>query len=204
MSSNPSLRDLYNSPSSAWAFVPPPPPVHNASAPASSPAPAVPTMASYQWTTRPAHNSIFDLSPSLDLNEPASLNGPLLLRSLVASALLQYTSTALVMPLEVGKLLLQIQWIPKDAPALPSAHADEDEEEEEAVGGNLACVIFTIFKFSLSLVTLPTRTSPTLRTPLLRTSSTQRQSQLTIRVMSLGRLSWKMEHALNSSFQWAV
>ncbi|OJA21243.1 hypothetical protein AZE42_02526 [Rhizopogon vesiculosus] len=129
MTSNPSLRDLYNPPSSAWAFVPPPPPpLHNASAPA----PAAPTMSSYQWTTRPAHNSIFDLSPSLDLSEPASLNGPLLLRSLVASALLQYTSTALVMPLEVGKLLLQIQWIPRDAPA-PSVQVDEEDDEEEAL-----------------------------------------------------------------------
>ncbi|KAG1810147.1 mitochondrial carrier domain-containing protein [Suillus plorans] len=128
MSSNPSLRDLYNPPSSAWAFIPPPP-MQNASVPAPAPAPAVP---SYQWTTRPAHNSIFDLSPSLDLSEPSSLDVSLLLRSLVASALLQYTSTALVMPLEVGKLLLQIQWIPKDAPA-PSSQIYEEEEEEETL-----------------------------------------------------------------------
>ncbi|KAG2080677.1 mitochondrial carrier domain-containing protein, partial [Suillus cothurnatus] len=117
MSSNPSLRDLYNSPSSAWAFVPPPPPVQNASAPAS----ATSSMASYQWTTRPAHNSIFDLSPSLDLSEPSTLNLSLLLRSL-----------QLVMPLEVGKLLLQIQWIPKDAPA-PSSEVHEEDEEEETL-----------------------------------------------------------------------
>ncbi|KAG1749725.1 mitochondrial carrier domain-containing protein [Suillus paluster] len=128
MSSNSSLRDLYNPASSAWAFVPPPPPMQNASAPA----PAAPAMTTYQWTNRPAHNSIFDLSPSLDLSEPSSLNVPLLLRSLVASALLQYTSTALVMPLEVGKLLLQIQWIPKDGPA-PSGQAHEEEEAEEAL-----------------------------------------------------------------------
>ncbi|KAG1908392.1 mitochondrial carrier domain-containing protein [Suillus fuscotomentosus] len=127
MSSNPSLRDLYNPPSSAWAFIPPPSPMQNASVPA--PAPAA---TSYQWTTRPAHNSIFDLSPSLDLSEPSSLDVSLLLRSLFASALLQYTSTALVMPLEVGKLLLQIQWIPKDAPA-PSSHIYEEEEEEETL-----------------------------------------------------------------------
>lgn len=128
MSSTPSLRDLYNSPSSTWAFIPPPPPMQNASTPAA--APTASAMTSYQWTTRPAHNSIFDLSPSLDLSEPSSLDVPLLLRSLVASALLQYTSTALVMPLEVGKLLLQIQWIPRDAPA-PSSQVHEEDEEEE-------------------------------------------------------------------------
>jgi len=106
-------------------------------------------MTSYQWTTRPAHNSIFDLSPSLDLSEPASFNGPLLVRSLVASALLQYTSTALVMPLEVGKLLLQIQWIPKDAPA-PSARTDEEEEQEEVVRGHYIHAIYTIIRFPLA------------------------------------------------------
>jgi fusion and transport protein UGO1 len=106
-------------------------------------------MASYQWTTRPAHNSIFDLSPSLDLSEPSTLNLSLLLRSLVASALLQYTSTALVMPLEVGKLLLQIQWIPKDAPA-PSSEVHEEDEEEETVGGHLKCAIYTIVSFILA------------------------------------------------------
>jgi len=108
-------------------------------------------MTSYQWTTRPAHNSIFDLSPSLDLSEPSHLDVPLLLRSLVASALLQYTSTALVMPLEVGKLLLQIQWIPKDAPALSGqANEEDEEEEEEAVGGHLTCVIYTIVSLLLA------------------------------------------------------
>lgn len=99
---------------------------------ASTPAPAGSATTSYEWTTRPAHNSIFDLSPSLDFSEPSSLDVPLLLRSLVASALLQYTSTALVMPLEVGKLLLQIQWIPKDTPA-PSSEVHEQEEEEETL-----------------------------------------------------------------------
>lgn len=115
---------------------------------ASVPAPA-PAATSYQWTTRPAHNSIFDLSPSLDLSEPSSLDVSLLLRSLFASALLQYTSTALVMPLEVGKLLLQIQWIPKDAPA-PSSQIYEEEEEEETVGGHLTCVIYIIVSFILA------------------------------------------------------
>lgn len=104
--------------------------MQNTSAPAVAPSGSA--MTSYQWSTRPAHNSIFDLSPSLDLSEPSSLNVSLLLRSLVASALLQYTSTALVMPLEVGKLLLQIQWIPKDAPA-PSSQVHEEEEEEETL-----------------------------------------------------------------------
>lgn len=121
--------------------------MQNASTPAA--APTASAMTSYQWTTRPAHNSIFDLSPSLDLSEPSSLDVPLLLRSLVASALLQYTSTALVMPLEVGKLLLQIQWIPRDALA-PSSQVHEEEVVEEPVGGHLTCVFNTIVRFILA------------------------------------------------------
>ncbi|KAH7915158.1 mitochondrial carrier domain-containing protein [Hygrophoropsis aurantiaca] len=123
MSSNPSLRDQYIPPSSAWAFGPP---QHNVTAPSTSTAPSN----GYQWSTRPAPNSIFDLSPSLDLNEPSSINVSLLLRSLIASGLFQYASTAIAMPLEVGKLLLQIQWVPKQAPTTEVELVEEVEEEE--------------------------------------------------------------------------
>lgn len=125
MASNPSLRDLYSPPSTQWTFVPPP----SSSVPTQSATNA--SFASHQWTTRPAPNSIFDLSPSLSVGEPLSLDVSLLFRSLVASALLQYSSTAMAMPLEVGKLLLQIQWVPKDA--LTQEPADEAEEEAETV-----------------------------------------------------------------------
>jgi fusion and transport protein UGO1 len=64
---------------------------------------------------RPSPNSIFDLSPSLDLSEPSSINATQLFKAVVASAILQYTSTAVVMPWEVGKMLLQVQWVPRDA-----------------------------------------------------------------------------------------
>jgi fusion and transport protein UGO1 len=57
----------------------------------------------------------------------------LLLRSLLATAFLQYTSTAIAMPWEVGKLLLQVQWVPRDASGIPEPPAttvplDEDED----------------------------------------------------------------------------
>ncbi|KAF9243824.1 mitochondrial carrier domain-containing protein [Melanogaster broomeanus] len=123
MASNQSLRDQYSPPSTQWLFVPPP--SSNLNAPGSSISNISST--SSKWTTRPAPNSIFDLSPSLNVGEPSSVDVPLLFRSLVASALLQYSSTAMVMPLEVGKLLLQIQWVPKDAPT----QEPEEEVEEE-------------------------------------------------------------------------
>lgn len=108
MSSNPSLRDLYNPPSSPWSFANP----------------------SYQWNAGPASSSVFDLAPVI---EPPSANMSLLFRSLVASALLQYSSTGIAMPLEVGKLLLQIQWVPRDT-VVTRPESEEQIEEEEYVG----------------------------------------------------------------------
>ena len=56
----------------------------------------------------------------------------LLLKGLIAGAVLQYTSTALAMPFEVGKLLLQVQWVPKDLSLLEGPTVKEEEYEEEA------------------------------------------------------------------------
>jgi fusion and transport protein UGO1 len=126
MSAPASLRDLYINPSSTWAFTPP-----TSSQPVKVPEPEPPS-SSYQWSTRPSHNSIFDLSPSLDLNEPSTINASDLLKTLVASAVLQYTSTAIAMPWEVGKLLLQVQWVPRH-PGEPE-EPEYVEEPDDAVG----------------------------------------------------------------------
>ena len=56
----------------------------------------------------------------------------LLLKGLIAGAVLQYTSTALAMPFEVGKLLLQVQWVPRDLSLLGGPTVREEEYEEEA------------------------------------------------------------------------
>ena len=127
MSSPPSLRDLYIDPAQTWAFTTPTP-LSNATIPAPTP-PAAPVAQSYQWSTRPSHNSIFDLSPSLDLSEPTGINAAQLFKAFVASAVLQYTSNAIAMPWEVGKLLLQVQWVPRDAGEPEPLHAEDDHEE---------------------------------------------------------------------------
>ena len=115
----PSVRDLYIDPSSAWSFLPPPSPTN--------PPDIIPP--SYQWSNRPPHNFIFDLSPSLNLDGPSTVNLPLLLKSLIASAFLQYSSTAIAMPWEVAKLLLQVQWVPRDAgePEEPEIVREDDD-----------------------------------------------------------------------------
>ena len=68
---------------------------------------------SHTFTSRPAQNSIFKLS--LTLAELGRLDLGLLLKTLIASAVLGYTTTAIAMPWEVSKCLLQVQWVPRDA-----------------------------------------------------------------------------------------
>ncbi|KAI0318988.1 mitochondrial carrier domain-containing protein [Amylostereum chailletii] len=122
MNSPSSLRDLYNTSPTTWSFAPP---SENATkSPMSSP-PAGP---SYVFSSpRPPQNSIFELSPGLA--EPGGVDLKLLAKTLVASAFLQYTSTAIVMPWEVGKLLLQVQWVPRDAGEEQEEVVEEVEEE---------------------------------------------------------------------------
>jgi len=130
MSSPPSLRDLYIDPAQTWAFsTPTPPPNATITSPTPPTAASVPVAQSYQWSTRPSHNSIFDLSPSLDLSEPTGINAAQLFKAFVASAVLQYTSNAIAMPWEVGKLLLQVQWVPRDAGEPEPLYAEDDHEE---------------------------------------------------------------------------
>jgi fusion and transport protein UGO1 len=45
---------------------------------------------------------------------------------------MQYTSTAIAMPWEVGRLLLQVQWVPRDA-GEPEPGTEIAEEDDEAV-----------------------------------------------------------------------
>lgn len=60
----------------------------------------------------------------------------LLLKTLVASAFLQYTTTAIAIPWEVGKLLLQVQWVPRDAGEMD----DEEPVVEEVVEEMVSCI----------------------------------------------------------------
>lgn len=64
-----------------------------------------------------------------DYDEEAPLPGTLL-RSFMGSTLLGFSSAALVQPFEVGKTLLQVQWIPKslaDAEVLSEPDLDQDD-----------------------------------------------------------------------------
>ena len=127
MSDNPSsLRDLYTNPPPDWTFVPPSVGGNSFSSPGASH--TTNHTPSYTFYDRPPQNSIFELSPGLA--EPGGMDVRLLLRAAIASALLQYTSTAIAMPWEVAKCLLQVQWVPRDA---GETIGEEAVQEEEAV-----------------------------------------------------------------------
>jgi fusion and transport protein UGO1 len=49
----------------------------------------------------------------------------------VFSALAQFSSTAIAMPFEVGKTLLQVQWVPRDASASAVDPGDGTELDED-------------------------------------------------------------------------
>ena len=118
-----SLRDLYSSPPTSWTFIPPP---TNGSSSSSNSSP--PSEPSYQWNARPRHNSIYELSPDLSL-EPTAPNAVALLRAAAASAVLQYFSSAVENPWEVGKTLLQVQHVPREATAIEYTEYVEAEDE---------------------------------------------------------------------------
>lgn len=123
MSSPASLRDLYASPPNTWQFAAAHPNGNETAAPASS--------SSYQWSASSGSNAtpstLLGLSPEDDEN----LDAKAIAAGLVTSALLQYATAAVAIPWEVGKTLLQVQWIPRDLEALPSRDLPKETEEEE-------------------------------------------------------------------------
>lgn len=130
MGSQASLRDLYTDPSTAWTFVPSPDNPAGLSNASSSAAPAG-SGHTYEWKTpTDPSRSIFDLYPSQDMHG-SGMDMSQVLTSYAATAFLQYTSTAIAMPWEVGRLLLQVQWVPRDAgnPELMDDAADDDDDE---------------------------------------------------------------------------
>ena len=127
MSSQSSLRDLYTDPNTAWTFVPSPDNPAGVSN-ATSSAASVGAGQAYEWKSSiDSSRSIFDLYPSQDVQ---GVDMSQLLTSYAATAFLQYTSTAIAMPWEVGRLLLQVQWVPRDAgdaELMDDAASDDDE-----------------------------------------------------------------------------
>ncbi|EKM60798.1 uncharacterized protein PHACADRAFT_133578 [Phanerochaete carnosa HHB-10118-sp] len=121
MSSPASLRDLYATPPNPWSFNDAP--ANGTDATVSAPS------TSYQWTAPPSSNSQALLG--LTAPDDEGMDAKAVAVGLVTSALLQYATTAVAIPWEVGKTLLQVQWIPRDLEALPSRDLPRETDEEE-------------------------------------------------------------------------
>ena len=121
-----SLRELYSEPSTAWSFIP----ISDKNGSSSSIKVPLPDSGpSYQWSSRPRPNSIYELAPDLQF-EPSAPNAAVLLRAAAASVILQYLSAAVENPWEVGKTLLQVQFVPRNASAVEDLDPPEEEEGE--------------------------------------------------------------------------
>lgn len=128
MNSNPSsLRQLYAAPANAWTFVPP---TDNATS--SYPSPSSSSSNSYQWSTRTSQNPFLDLSASLSADDSGyQMDVNAVLKVLLTSLFYQYATSVVATPWEVGKTLLQVQWVPRDADVSMQTSAVDLEEEEE-------------------------------------------------------------------------
>ncbi|KAI0080032.1 mitochondrial carrier [Panus rudis PR-1116 ss-1] len=135
-----SLRDLYTAPSNSWNFASTAP--GNSTSSSSNlniPDPAS-ASGSYQWSTRTAQSPLLNLSSINDDDSPLDVKE--LVQGLLASALLQYAATAIAIPWDVAKTLLQVQWVPREAGELPLGAVlitdQEDDEEGELSDSSVA------------------------------------------------------------------
>lgn len=74
---------------------------------------------------------VFDLSPSLSYDDGGvKLDIKGVVNSLIGTFLMQYGGTAIAMPWEVAKILLQVQWNPRDGGSVKRQEEETVVEEE--------------------------------------------------------------------------
>lgn len=57
----------------------------------------------------------------------------MVLRGLLASTFVQFSTSAVATPWEVGKVLLQVQWIPKQLPLIEDGEDNEADEQVRSI-----------------------------------------------------------------------
>lgn len=131
-----SLRDAYSPTVNEWTF-------SNSSAASGSSSAAGGSSAAPTWSSGPAPPKarVLDLQPypSDDFDSGSSLDTRAALKWLISAAVLQYATTGIAMPFEVAKVLLQVQWIPKDCIEGETAGAVLDESAEEGDKDDSVC-----------------------------------------------------------------
>lgn len=127
---------MYSPPLSDWSFN---------STPGASQSSTAPNgiAATTAWSSRapPSKPRVLDLSPyPYEELDGASdyVDTRTAIKLLIGQALLQYASTGIAMPFEVAKILMQVQWIPKelpegDPPGVIFEAPEEEEVEQDSV-----------------------------------------------------------------------
>lgn len=132
-----SLRDAYSPVATEWTF-------SNSSTTSSSPSAAGGSSATPAWSGGPAPPKarVLDLQsyPSDDFDSGSVLDTRAALKWLVSAAVLQYATTGIAMPFEVAKVLLQVQWIPKDCIEGETAGTVLEESAEEGDKDDSVCM----------------------------------------------------------------
>jgi fusion and transport protein UGO1 len=130
MASPPSLRTLYKSQHDLWSFST----VNQSSTISTSSSPVV----SSGWDNQLKHKTLVNFETSRDQDgDTISVN--MVVNGLLSAALMQYCTAAVAMPWEVGKLLLQIQYVPQELDdadmelSVAAEMPDIDTEEEQEV-----------------------------------------------------------------------
>lgn len=65
--------------------------------------------------------------------DEGGLDLPAAIQGLVMAALMKYATNAVALPWEVGKTLLQVQWVPRDGEPSESSVEPQEQDEDEAV-----------------------------------------------------------------------
>lgn len=135
-----SLRGAYSPVGTDWTFVEAPP-----SSGPSAAAGSVPSSSAPAWSAgpTPSRARVLDLSPYPidDLDPSSTLDTKTAFKWLISAGVLQYATTGIAMPFEVAKILMQCQWIPKDAiegefpgsASPPDVDDDEDADKDDSV-----------------------------------------------------------------------
>ena len=176
-----SLRELYTTPSTAWSFVPPS--LSQDSSNSSHP-PAAGSSSSSPWSTRTAPNPLFDLSSSLP-EDDSGLNVVAFGKELLLAALLEYSTSAIAQPWEVGRTLLQVQWIPRDPTDLAHDGSPEVVDDE----GEVCSLVLGLSNCLVSLTRMCGYSSATLHrmrmTRILRTQQRRNLHDLCVQLTKL-------------------
>lgn len=121
-----SLRDLYATEPEGWSFLPPP---NGSSSSRVVHAQAAPN--SYEWSSRSRPHSVYALS-SLDLQPTYSTAD--FFRNVASQAAIKYLCALVENPFEVGKTLLQVQYVPREAEAIEDTNQNREQEEVCVMG----------------------------------------------------------------------